>query len=97
MSEDIKKINIEELEAVAGGNDGITPSDQIHNLAYFVEHKVDNTEDYTKIGVQNPFKKEKTPKKDGKGNPYVDVINRHMPIIDAMQTASRRAFKRAFG
>ena len=39
----------------------------------------------------------KTPKKDGKGNPYVDVINRHMPIIDAMQTASRRAFKRAFG
>ncbi|MBQ3382852.1 MAG: hypothetical protein IJG54_05940 [Bacteroidales bacterium] len=29
-----------------------------------VEHKVDNTEDYTKIGVQNPFKKEKTPKKD---------------------------------
>ena len=39
----------------------------------------------------------KTPKKDGKGNPYVDVINRHMPIIDAMQTASRKAFKRAFG
>ena len=39
----------------------------------------------------------KTPKKDGKGNPYVDLINRHMPIIDAMQTASRKAFKRAFG
>ena len=39
----------------------------------------------------------RTPKKDGKGNPYVDVINRHMPIIDAMQTASRKAFKRAFG
>lgn len=42
MSEDIKKINNEELEAVSGGNDGITPSDQIHNLAYFVEHKVDH-------------------------------------------------------
>ena len=34
----------------------------------------------------------KTPKKDGKGNPYVDVINRHMPLKDAIQTASLRAF-----
>ena len=38
----------------------------------------------------------KAPKKDGKGNPYVDVIRAHMPILDAMQTASRKAFKRAF-
>ena len=38
----------------------------------------------------------KAPKKDGKGNPYVDVINAHMPLLDAMQTASRKAFKRAF-
>ena len=38
----------------------------------------------------------KAPKRDGKGNSYVDVINRHMPLLDAMQTASRKAFKRAF-
>ncbi len=29
-----------------------------------VEHKVDNTEDYTKVGVQNPFKKEKKVRED---------------------------------
>ena len=39
----------------------------------------------------------RTPKRDGKGNPYVDVINHKMPILEAMQTASRRAFRRAFG
>jgi hypothetical protein len=38
----------------------------------------------------------KAPKKDGKGNPYVDAISAHMPLLDAMQTASRKAFKRAF-
>lgn len=38
----------------------------------------------------------KTPKKDGKGNRYVDIMNHHMPLLDAMQTASRKAFKRAF-
>ncbi len=38
----------------------------------------------------------KAPKKDGKGNPYVEVINTHMPLLDAMQTASRKVFKRAF-
>lgn len=38
----------------------------------------------------------KAPKKDGKGNPYVDVVNVHMPLLEAMQTASRKAFKRAF-
>jgi hypothetical protein len=39
----------------------------------------------------------KAPKKDGKGNPYADRINHHMPLFEAMQTASRKAFKRAFG
>ena len=39
----------------------------------------------------------KSPKKDGKGNPYADRIRMHMPLLDAMQTASRKAFKRAFG
>ena len=38
----------------------------------------------------------KAPKKDGKGNSYADLINRHMPLLEAMQTASRKAFKRAF-
>lgn len=38
----------------------------------------------------------KAPKKDGKGNPYVDVVKVHMPILDAIQTASRKAFKAAF-
>lgn len=38
----------------------------------------------------------KAPKKDGKGNPYVDIVNAHMPLVEAMQTASRKAFRRAF-
>lgn len=38
----------------------------------------------------------KAPKKDGKGSPYVDVISAHMPLLEAMQTVSRKAFKRAF-
>ena len=38
----------------------------------------------------------KAPKKDGNGNIYADQINRRMPLLDAMQTASRKAFKRAF-
>lgn len=37
----------------------------------------------------------KAPKKDGKGNPYIDVINMHVPIRDAIQTASRRVFAKA--
>lgn len=37
----------------------------------------------------------KAAKKDGKGNPYVDVINMHIPMRDAIQTASRRAFAKA--
>ena len=38
----------------------------------------------------------KAPEKDGKGNSYVDVVSAHMPIVEAMQTASRKAFKKAF-
>ena len=38
----------------------------------------------------------RAPKKDGKGTIYADLINRHMPLVEAMQTASRKAFKRAF-
>ena len=38
----------------------------------------------------------KAPKKDEKGNIYADLLHRHMPLLDAMQTASRKVFKRAF-
>jgi hypothetical protein len=34
----------------------------------------------------------KSPKHDGRGNPYPDVINMHVPLRDAIQTASRKAF-----
>ena len=37
----------------------------------------------------------KAPKKEGKGDPYVDVINMHIPLRDAVQTASRRVFTKA--
>ena len=39
----------------------------------------------------------KTPKKDGKGNVYVDIVNRNVPLFGAIQTAARKAFKQAFG
>lgn len=39
----------------------------------------------------------KAPKKDGKGSPYADRFNGRVPLFEAMQTASRKAFKRAFG
>ena len=38
----------------------------------------------------------KAPKKDGKGNPYADVISAHMPLMEAMRTASRKAFLASF-
>lgn len=38
----------------------------------------------------------KAPKTDGKGNSYVEAIRSHVPLMDAMMTASRRAFKSAF-
>ena len=38
----------------------------------------------------------KAPKKDGKGNRDVDVITHHIPLLDAMRTASRKAFMSAF-
>lgn len=38
----------------------------------------------------------KAPRKDGKGNPYVEVANHRVPLLEAMQTASRKAFRAAF-
>ncbi len=38
----------------------------------------------------------KAPKKDGKGNAYAEVLRAHMPITEAVQTASRKALRRAF-
>lgn len=37
----------------------------------------------------------KAPKKDGKGNPYVDICNFEIPLFEALQTESRKMFKRA--
>lgn len=39
----------------------------------------------------------KTPKKDGKGNSYIDIVNHKVPLFEGMMTVSRKAFKRAFG
>lgn len=36
----------------------------------------------------------RTPKKDGKGNLYVDIITHSMPLFEAAQTASRKASNR---
>ena len=47
-------------------------------------------------GSINILSAAKAPKKDGKGNRYVDVITHHMPLLDAMRTASRKAFMSAF-
>ena len=38
----------------------------------------------------------KAPKKDGKGTVYADIVRHHMPLLDAMKTASRKAFLSAF-
>ena len=45
--------------------------------------------------VQEILSAAKAPKTDGKGNPYIDLTNRHMPLMDAAMTASRRAFIRS--
>ncbi|HHV11392.1 MAG TPA: ISLre2 family transposase [Clostridiales bacterium] len=38
----------------------------------------------------------KAPKKDGKGNAYIDLVNHHMPMLNAMQTNARKVFRKAF-
>jgi len=35
-------------------------------------------------------------KKDGKGNPYIDILNCHMPLFDTAMTASKKALRRVF-
>lgn len=42
-----------------------------------------------------PLSAAKAPKTDGKGNSYADRISHHMPLLDAMQTAARKAFCKA--
>ena len=39
----------------------------------------------------------RTPKKDGKGNPYIDIMTHRMPLFEAAQTTARKAFKQALG
>ena len=38
----------------------------------------------------------KAPKKEGKGNPYIDLLSHHMPMLDAIQTNARKAFRKVF-
>ena len=38
----------------------------------------------------------KAPKKDEKGNSYVDVVSAHMPILEAVLYRPMKAFKKAF-
>ena len=38
----------------------------------------------------------KAPTNDGKGNPYADRIRMHMPLLDAIQSASTKALMREF-
>ena len=35
----------------------------------------------------------KAPRKDGKGSPYADIWNRHMPLFDAMMTEARKSLR----
>ena len=41
------------------------------------------------------FKNNRT-KKEGKGNPYVDIIRGHVSLLDAATSASRKIFRDAF-
>ena len=42
--------------------------------------------------ILKPLSAAKAPKKDGKGSAYIDKISVHMPLLDAVQTAARKAF-----
>ena len=44
--------------------------------------------------ILEPISAAKAPKKDGKGDPYAEKITVHMPLLDAIQTAARKAFCR---
>lgn len=35
-------------------------------------------------------------KKDGKGNVYAEIIRHHVSLLDAIKTASKKAFATAF-
>ena len=35
----------------------------------------------------------KAPRKDGKGSPYADIWNCHMPLFDAMMTEARKSLR----
>jgi hypothetical protein len=38
----------------------------------------------------------KAPRKDGSGSIYMDIVNRHLPFLDAKRTEARKALRRAF-
>ena len=46
------------------------------------------------VNVLEGLSAAKAPKKDGKGNPYADRWNTHMPMLDAVLTEARKYFRR---
>lgn len=47
-------------------------------------------------GMNEPLSAGQVPKTAGKGNRYAEIMNTHLPLLDAPRTHSRQAFKRAF-
>ena len=46
------------------------------------------------VNVLEGLSAAKAPKKDGKGNPYADRWNTHMPMLDAVLTEAGKYFRR---
>ena len=84
----------------------MTGANNLAKLLYRKENRelIDTIERYTDGLVSTMQMQEvlqvlsaaKAPKKDGKGGAYVEAISSHVPLLDAMMTASRKAFKSAF-
>ena len=47
--------------------------------------------------IVNILSAAKAPKKDGKGNAYLDIMNMRVPMKDALRTAGRNEFLKIFG
>ena len=46
--------------------------------------------------IEETLSAAKAPRKDGKGDPYAGLISAHMPLLEAVRTASRKAFLAPF-
>lgn len=78
-------------------------ANNLAKLLYRKENRelIDTIERYTDglvftMQMQEVLSAAKAPEKDGKGSAYVEAISSHVPLMDAMMTASRKAFKSAF-